>query len=145
MKPGPLSATRAIAALAACAALATGCTGSSAPSGSAGSLFVTPPASVVSGTTAYAVVCRPVAEWLTDVDLPTKPGEPKIKAIAGVARVQAVAVLANDEAGCGLWTLALAEGLSPETTASIEDEVARGVERFGVTASPVPHDDSVGG
>lgn len=145
VKPGPLSAPRAIAALLAGAALAAGCTGAPAPSTSVGSPAVTAAASVILGTTTYSLVCRPVAEWLTDVDLPGKPGEPKIKAIAGVAHIQALAVLANDEAGCGLWTLALAAGLNPEMTTSIEDEMARGVERFGVTASPVPHDDSLGG
>jgi hypothetical protein len=137
--------SRAIVALTLGAVLAAGCTGPPAPSDSVASTTVSIPASVTSGSTTYALVCRPVAEWLTDVDLPRRPGEPKLKAIAGVAHVQAVAVLVDDAAGCGLWTLALADGLSPSAVTSIEDEMARGVERFGVTASPVPHDDTLGG
>jgi hypothetical protein len=61
-----------------------------------------------------------------------------MRAIAGLWDHQAVAVLANDPKGCGLWTLAIAEGLSDATRAEIETETADGVERFGVTASPVP-------
>lgn len=141
----PAAVPRAVVTLALGAALAAGCTGSPAPTGSVASSTAPAATRLTSGTITYTLVCRPVAEWLTDVDLPEKPGEPKVKAIAGVAHVQAVAVLANDEAGCGLWTLALADGLSPAMATSIEDEMARGVERFGVTASPVPHDDTLGG
>lgn len=92
----------------------------------------------------YGVACQPVPEALVDVDLPKQPGTPRLKAIAGVARSQGIAVLWDEPTGCGLWALALAEGLMPETDTAIRDEVARGVERFGVTASPLP-DDATGG
>jgi hypothetical protein len=88
----------------------------------------------------YEVACLPVAEAWVDIDLPREPGQPRIKAIAGVAWSQGVAVWWNDPGGCGLWALALADGLTPGTATSIRDEVERGVERFGVTASPMPDD-----
>jgi hypothetical protein len=90
------------------------------------------------GTIAFDVSCDPVAEALTDIDLPHHAGEPKIKALAGVARVQGVAVYLNAPEGCGLWALGLAEGLSASLAAAIRDEVRRGVRRFGVTATPIP-------
>jgi hypothetical protein len=85
----------------------------------------------------FAVGCAPVAEALTDIELPHH-GQPKLRAIAGLWDHEAVAVLANDPDGCGLWTLATADGLSDATRAEIETEAASGVQRFGVTASPVP-------
>jgi hypothetical protein len=94
---------------------------------------------VVQGTN-YDVACVPVAEALVDVELPHPPGQPKIRAITGLWDRQAVAVLANDAGRCGVWTLGLAEGLSADVAAAITGEVARGVERFGVTASPVPRE-----
>jgi len=94
---------------------------------------------VVEGIT-YDVSCSPVAEALVDVELPHPTGEPKIRAITGLWDHQAVAVLANDAQGCGVWALGLAEGLSPEVAAAIDAEVGRGVEHFGVTASPVPRE-----
>ena len=86
----------------------------------------------------YDVECLPVAEALVDIELPHPAGQPKLRAITGLWDRQAVAVLANDAQGCGVWVLGLAEGLSEEASAAITDEVARGVEHFGVTASPVP-------
>ena len=94
---------------------------------------------VVEGIT-YDVSCSPVAEALVDVELPHPPVEPKIRAITGLWDQQAVAVLANDAEGCGVWALGLAEGLSSDAAAAIVDEVAGGVEHFGVTASPVPRE-----
>jgi hypothetical protein len=88
----------------------------------------------------FDVGCAPVAEALTDIDLPHR-GQPKMRAITGLWDHQAVAVLANDPKGCGVWTLALASGLSAGTQQQIQDETAKGVEIFGVTASPVPHDE----
>ena len=88
----------------------------------------------------FDVRCTPVAEALVDVELPHPTGEPRLRAITGVWDHQGIAVLANDALGCGVWALGLAEGLSPEASAAIGDEVARGVERFGVTASPVPRE-----
>jgi hypothetical protein len=88
----------------------------------------------------FDVRCTPVAEALVDVELPHPTGEPRLRAITGVWDHQGIAVLANDARGCGVWALGLAEGLSQEASAAIGDEVARGVERFGVTASPVPRE-----
>jgi len=88
----------------------------------------------------FDVRCTPVAEALVDVELPHTAGEPRLRAITGVWDHQGIAVLANDARGCGVWALGLAEGLSSEASAAIGDEVARGVERFGVTASPVPRE-----
>jgi len=93
---------------------------------------------VVSGDARYLLECMPVAEALVDVELPHEPGRRTLRAITGVSSTQAVAVLWREPDGCGLWTLALAQGLSDETSTSIRDEIGRGVQRFGVTASPVP-------
>jgi hypothetical protein len=90
------------------------------------------------GTIAFGVSCQPVAEALTDIDLPHHAGEPRIKAIAGVARVQGVAVYLEEPKGCGLWALGLAEGLSARAAGAIREEVRRGVGRFGITATPIP-------
>jgi hypothetical protein len=84
---------------------------------------------------AYQGECRPVAEDQLDVWLSTAE-PPKARAIAGVASVEAVAFLHREVEGCGEWSLALADGLSASRAASIREEVDRGVERFGVTASP---------
>jgi hypothetical protein len=91
----------------------------------------------------FEVGCAPVAEALVDIELPHS-GQPKLRAITGLWDHQAVAVLANDPKGCGVWTLALADGLSDEARGEIRSEAARGVEDFGVTASPVPHDEGSG-
>jgi hypothetical protein len=91
----------------------------------------------------FDVECMPVAEALVDIELP-HTGQPPMRAITGLWDHQAVAVLANDPKGCGLWSLAVATGLSATTKTQIEQEVARGVEHFGVTASPVPRDDGSG-
>lgn len=86
----------------------------------------------------YELRCEPVAEALVDIDLPRRPGQPKVKAITAVSWTQAVAVLWNDAPRCGLWALALADGLSEPTADLIRAEIARGVQAFGVTASPMP-------
>lgn len=101
------------------------------------------PATVHFDGVRFDVGCEPVAEALVDIELP-HAGQPKLRAIAGLWDRQAVAVLAYDPKGCGLWTLAIARGLSGDTETQIRDEVARGVEAFGVTASPVPRDDAGG-
>ena len=88
----------------------------------------------------FEVGCVPVAEALVDIELPHH-GQPKMRAITGLWDHQAVAVLRNDPKGCGIWTLALATGLSTTTRAQIQDETAKGVEIFGVTASPVPRNE----
>lgn len=100
------------------------------------------PGCVVDVTSAgidYLLECRPVAEALIDVDLPHDGSRP-VKAIAGVSSTQGVAAMWRDPEGCGLWVLALADGLAPGTADAIREEMDRGVERFGVTASPVPKD-----
>lgn len=119
----------------------TSCTRSTtSPPASPPSLTGAAHTTVVAEGVTYEVACSPVAEALVDVELPHAPGEPKIRAITGLWDRQAVAVLANDAPGCGVWTLGLAEGLSPEVAAAIVGEVGRGVEHFGVTASPVPRE-----
>ncbi len=95
------------------------------------------PATVSVGHITFDVSCTPVAEDLVDIELP-HAGEPKIRAVTGLWDHQAVAVLANNPKGCGVWALGLARGLSQEATAQIQQEVADGVKNFGVTASPVP-------
>jgi hypothetical protein len=131
-----------LVALTACPDETTATTASSVGSGTIASSGSCQPAgcnlTVHVGTIAFDVSCDPVAEALTDIDLPHRAREPRIKAIAGVARVQGVAVYLNAPQGCGLWALGLAEGLSAETAAAIRDEVRRGVRRFGVTATPIP-------
>jgi hypothetical protein len=97
------------------------------------------PATVHVGNITYDVSCTPVAEALIDIELP-HAGEPKIRAVTGLWDHQAVAVLANDPKGCGVWALGLARGLSQEATTEIHQEVAGGVKNFGVTASPVPRE-----
>ena len=97
------------------------------------------PATVTVGHITYDVSCTPVAEALIDIELP-HAGEPKIRAVAGLWDHQAVAVLANNPKGCGVWALGLARGLSAEATTQIRQEVADGVKNFGVTASPVPRE-----
>lgn len=92
----------------------------------------------------YEVACQAVPEALVDVDLPKQPGTPRLRAVAGIARSQGIAVLWDQPGGCGLWVLALAEGLTAATASSIRDEVARGVGRFGVTASSLPDDPAAG-
>jgi hypothetical protein len=97
------------------------------------------PATVEIGHVTYDVSCTPVAETLIDIELP-HAGEPKIRAVTGLWDREAVAVLANNPKGCGVWALGLATGLSQEATAEIRQEVADGVKNFGVTASPVPRE-----
>jgi hypothetical protein len=134
-----LSARSAAAVALAC--LVVACTG-----GSGVTSPTSPPASTLSGglpsrvtvgPVTYDVSCTPVAETLIDVELP-HAGEPKIRAVTGLWDRQAVAVLANDPKGCGVWALGLARGLSTEAATEIRQEVADGVKNFGVTASPVP-------
>jgi hypothetical protein len=67
-----------------------------------------------------------------------------VRAITGVWDRQAVAVLANDRSGCGVWALAIARDVSAPTADEIRREVADGVKNFGVTASPVPRDETAG-
>jgi hypothetical protein len=92
----------------------------------------------------FDVACTPVAEALVDIKLPHAPGEPMVRAITGVWDRQAVAVLANDRSGCGVWALAIAQDVSEPTADEIRREVADGVDNFGVTASPVPRDETAG-
>jgi hypothetical protein len=126
----------AVIGLAACTSAAT--TTSSAPASSAMPNHVS-----VNGQM-FDVSCTPVAEALVDIKLPHTPGEPMVRAITGVWDRQAVAVLANDRQGCGVWALAIARDLTDATVEQIRGEVADGVERFGVTASPVPRDETAG-
>ena len=124
--------------------VATACT-SKTPSAPLTSIATRPPTGSFPATVAvdgrtYDVSCTPVAEALVDIDLPHAAGTPKIRAITGLWDQQAIAVLANDASGCGIWSLGLAEGLSSEATQQIREEVTRGVETFGVTASPVPRE-----
>ena len=88
----------------------------------------------------FEVGCAPVAEALVDVELPHH-GQPKMRAITGLWDHQAVAVLRSDPKGCGVWTLALATGLSATTKTQIQAETTKGVQIFGVTESPVPRNE----
>lgn len=115
-------------------------TDTSLPTAPATSSSTSLPSTVEAMGITFDVRCTPVAEALVDIELPRPTGEPRLRAITGVWDHQGIAVLANDARGCGVWTLGLAEGLSSEASAAIGDEVARGVERFGVTASPVPRE-----
>jgi len=92
----------------------------------------------------FDVSCTPVAEALVDIKLPHDPGQPMIRAITGLWDHQAVAVLANDRTGCGVWALGVADGVSDQAVAAIRSEVADGLAHFGVTASPVPRDEGSG-
>jgi hypothetical protein len=92
----------------------------------------------------FDVSCTPVAEALVDIKLPHDPGEPMIRAITGLWDHQAIAVLANDRTGCGVWALGIAQGVSDQADEAIRAEVAEGVTHFGVTASPVPRDEGNG-
>ena len=118
-----------------------GCTGNGGPATTtlapAGSSAHNLPATVHVGHITFDVSCTPVAEDLIDIELP-HAGQPKIRAVTGLWDHQAVAVIANDPKGCGVWALGLARGLSQEATSQIQQEVADGVKNFGVTASPVP-------
>ena len=122
--------------------IAISCTGSSSPP--AATLEPTsgagPLPSVRIGDVTYEVTCTPVAEALVDIELPHESWAPKTRAITGVWNAQAVAVLAGDPKGCGVWTLGIADGLTAGTAEQIRTEVAEGVERFGVTESPVPRE-----
>jgi hypothetical protein len=123
--------------------LAISCTGASnspPASGPAASPDRELPMRVHVGQVTYEVMCTPVAEALVDVELPRDAGSPRTRAITGVWDAQAVAVLAGDPKECGVWALGLAEGLTVATAEAIQAEVMRGVERFGVTASPVPRE-----
>lgn len=115
-------------------------TDTSLPTAPATSSSTSLPSTVEAMGITFDVRCTPVAEALVDIELPRPTGEPRLRAITGVWDHQGIAVLANDARGCGVWALGLAEGLSSEASAAIGDEVARGVERFGVTASPVPRE-----
>jgi len=132
---------RMVAVTAVFLCLAAACTGGGGGTSPTASPDPTPgdglPATVSVGHITYDVSCTPVAETLIDIELP-HAGGPKIRAVAGLWDHQAVAVLANNPKGCGVWALGLAQGLSPEATAEIRSEVADGVKNFGVTASPVP-------
>ena len=135
--------TRATVAAAALVILASGCTGGSAATSPSATPDATPgdglPATVTVGHITYDVSCTPVAEALVDIQLPNAGG-PKTRAVAGLWDHQAVAVLANNPKGCGVWALGLAQGLSAQATTEIRQEVADGVKNFGVTASPVPRE-----
>jgi hypothetical protein len=127
-------------ALLAIGLLAVACTGgeptTSTPDATAARAL---PATVQVGRTRFDVTCTPVAEALVDIELP-HAGQPKIRAVTGLWDRQAVGVLANDPKGCGVWTLGLAQGLSQEAADQIRQEVADGINTFGVTASPVPRE-----
>ena len=135
MRSRRIAAAIAIAAIGSCTRGDTSVPTTPAPSSS-----TSIPSTVEAMGITFDVRCTPVAEALVDIELPRPAGQPRLRAITGVWDHQGIAVLANDARGCGVWALGLAEGLSSEASAAIGDEVARGVERFGVTASPVPRE-----
>jgi len=132
------------AVIAAVLSVAVACTGttsvSPSPTGSPREL----PAHVTVKGRSFDVSCTPVAEALVDIQLPRDPGQPMTRAITGLWDRQAIAVLANDRSGCGVWALGLVRGISSEVADAIRSEVEDGVEYFGVTASPVPRDEGSG-
>ena len=134
---------RTVVAAAVLACLAVACTGGSGSTTPTSAPDPTPgdglPTTVHVGNITYDVSCTPVAEALIDIELPHAK-EPKIRAVTGLWDHQAVAVLANNPKGCGVWALGLARGLSQEATTEILQEVADGVKNFGVVASPVPRE-----
>jgi hypothetical protein len=134
---------RRAAAVLAVLALA-GCTRSTPTEVAPSARPTTVPSRVAVEGRTFDVSCTPVAEALVDIKLPHAPGDPMVRAITGMWDQQAVAVLANDRAGCGVWALAIARDVSEGTAAQIRQEAADGVERFGVTASPVPRDEGSG-
>jgi hypothetical protein len=134
---------RAGAVFAAVCALG-GCTRSAPTEVSPSAQPRTVPSRVAVEGRTFDVSCTPVAEALVDIKLPHAPGDPMVRAITGIWDQQAVAVLTNDRWGCGVWALAIARDVSGGTAAQIRQEVAAGVERFGVTASPVPRDEDSG-
>jgi hypothetical protein len=119
------------------ATLLVGCTHATTTSNPPTDTSTPPVETVTFAGISFDVRCAPVAEALVDVELPHH-GQPKLRAITGLWDHQAIAVLANEPKGCGVWTLATATGLTETTTSEIEAEAARGVKIFGVTASPVP-------
>ncbi len=140
---GGATATRAaIVAVVGCTLASSCTTGSTTPAPS--SPLATSPAprvaSVRTTSTTFDVLCEPVAEALVDIELDV-PSGPRVRAITGVAVIQALGVYGRDPTGCGEWQLAIARGLSPDVMQAIVEEVRRGVERFGVTASPVPREE----
>jgi hypothetical protein len=134
--------TRTIPMVVALVCVAAACTGATTttptttPDGTPGKTL---PATVTVGHATFDVFCTPVAEALIDIELP-HAAEPKIRAVTGLWDRQAIAVVANDPKGCGVWALGLARGLSEEAATEIRAEVAEGVTDFGVTASPVPRE-----
>ena len=122
-----------VAALAACALLCTPTSTTTTPAAPT-------PITVRFDGIRFEVGCAPVAEALVDVELPHH-GQPKMRAITGLWDHQAVAVLRSDPKGCGVWTLALATGLSATTKTQIQAETTKGVQIFGVTESPVPRNE----
>jgi hypothetical protein len=130
--------------LALIAALAVGCTGSKPSSNDEPSSKSALPRHVTVQGRVFDVSCTPVAEALVDITLRHDQGQPMTRAITGLWDHQAVAVLANDRQGCGVWALGIARGLSQNTAEAIRQEVADGVKNFGVTASPVPRNPGSG-
>ena len=96
------------------------------------------PSSVRVGGASYNQLCQPVAETLVDIPLSSARERPNVRAIAGVWYAQAVAVYVNQPNRCGIYTLAVAPGLTSTTLDEIEHEVRQGVATFGVEASPIP-------
>jgi hypothetical protein len=77
--------------------------------------------------------CIPVPPFMLDVPLGARWGGAKVRTIAAVPAVQAVAVMSPDPDTCGEWSLALRTDLSPDVRTGIEDEL-----RAAATLPPDP-------
>ena len=76
----------------------------------------------------YRVACVEVPSVLLDVAVDARWGRRPVHAIVAVPSVQGLAVVADDEEGCGAFALAVASDVSAETRAAIVDEVERAAE-----------------
>jgi hypothetical protein len=71
----------------------------------------------------FDLVCVPVPRFLLDVSVGARWGGAKVRAIAAVPAVQAVAVRSPDPDVCGEWSLAMRTDLSPDVRMGIEQEI----------------------
>jgi hypothetical protein len=75
------------------------------------------------GALRFDRVCITVPPFMLDVALGARWGGAKVRAIAAVPAVHAVAVMSPDPDDCGEWSLALRTDLSPSVRTGIENEL----------------------
>jgi hypothetical protein len=88
----------------------------------------------------YRVACVEVPSVLLDVAVDARWGRRPVHAIVAVPSVQGLAVVADDEDGCGAFALAVASDVSAETQAAIVDEVERAAALPADLERPDPAD-----